>query len=131
MAFSVPTFNLTCNIFDGPWLTRVLRLTSPCNLAYGRRVTQLFGTDPQTDVSTGNAMQLLLPASTDIRDFSNAAISDCVECPAGSGRWYGVSMVDDVGKGFDNEYRLAIIDKIYQAKNPLEYPLLFWPVPMT
>lgn len=130
MSFSVPQFPLTCNLFRGPWTARVLASTPECNLAYGRRVTQIFADVPIDNDVTSNAMQLLLPAGTDVRDFSNWFTPDVVECPAGSGRWYGVQSVDDVGKGFDNEYRLALIVKIYEALDPIAYPGLFWPVPI-
>lgn len=104
MAFVLPTFNLTCNIFTNGLGWGPLRLSSPCNLAYSKRVNQM--------VSEGffpvNAA-LLLPALTDIRGPLNASGFDGVECPAGSGRWYIVSGVEDIGKGFANEHRCATL----------------------
>jgi hypothetical protein len=55
-------------------------------------------------------MELLLPMRTDIRASWNGASEDLVEVPAGSLRFYGVYWVDDVGRGFLNEYRLALLD---------------------
>jgi hypothetical protein len=130
LAFSVPTFPLLCNIYRGPWTSRALASSPPCNLAYGRRVTWYDLDDPGDISSPANTMQLLLPALTDVRSLVNAIVSDVVECPAGTGRWYGVVSVDDVGKGFPNEYRLAAVTCIYEALNPTLYPGLFWPVPI-
>ena len=60
-------------------------------------------------------MWLLLPAGTDIRDSTNYSFTvdktDMVEVPAASGRIYVVEWVDDVGKGFPNEFRVAAIAK--------------------
>jgi hypothetical protein len=131
MAFSVPTFNLVCKIYTGPW-PGVLRLSPFCNLATGRRVVWWGngGNDSPTTLY-GATPLLLVPPLTDIRDSSCGPTPDFVEVPALSGRWYVVQMVDDVGKGFPNEYRLATIGKIFQGVNgSLDYPGLFWPTPI-
>lgn len=130
MSFTVPEFPLVCNLFRGPWTARALASSPDCNLAWGRRVGQIeIGLTPFGDAG-GNVMQLLLPKGTDVRTVLNAVTNDVVEVPAGSGRWYGVAGVDDVGKGFANEYRLAIIVQICEALDPAAYPGLFWPVPI-
>lgn len=107
--YNVPTFNLTCNIwrnaaFGGPPTYAAV----PCNLAMGRRVRlpQVFLPPDPTD-SFAPVMQLLLPARTDVQDSASAVDADIVEVPAGTGRYYVVNDVDDVGRGFANEYRLA------------------------
>lgn len=130
MAFSVPTFPLMAGLYRGPWTARVYVEDLPCNLAMGRRVNvSWFDQVPQAE-AVGMFYQLLFPALSDIRDLSNAITPDVVEVPSGSGRWYGVAYVDDVGKGFVNEYRLAFAQKIYEALDPTAYPGLFWPVPI-
>ena len=126
MAFEIPTFNILCNIFPCTGLGYLVDMVGgtprlanqPCNLAHGRRVavTSTGGTTlPGIPQMT---MGLLLPALTDIRgpqDNISAAqpetgiVGDYVECPSGTGRWYGVAAVDDVGKGFANEYRYAAL----------------------
>lgn len=131
MAFTVPEMPLTCDIYQGPWLTKVLRVSSPCNLAVGRRVQDgelpigiVFGMSMPT-------MSLLLPSGTDIRDYSTNDLDyDIVECPQGSGRWYGVLGVDDVGKGFGNEHRLAYLSKIYEFLDPTPLAGCVWPTPI-
>jgi hypothetical protein len=133
MAFILPAFNLTCNLYTGPWLTKVLRASPPCNLAWGRRVNpnQILGsTFPGFDFQ--QAMSLLLPAGTDVRDASQSdpIVYDIVEVPAASGRFYGVFVVDDIGKGFSNEHRCAVILKIYQSMDPVVFAGLIWPTPM-
>lgn len=131
MAYSIPTFDQTCNIFTGPWPTRVLRIADQeCNLQYGRRVANY------NDFPTGNdfsiCMSLLLPALTDVRSTACGYIADSVECPAGSGRIYFVAGVDDVGKGFPNEYRIAVLIAASEPRQGTgsEYLGLFWPTPI-
>jgi hypothetical protein len=46
--------------------------------------------------------------------------ADTVEVPAGSGRYYAILAVDDVARGFENEYRLALAEPAYNL----------WPVPI-
>jgi hypothetical protein len=108
----------------------VLRYISvPCNLALGRRIQQA-GNDYTNQLYGGAAPSLLLPPGTDIRDDSCVSGRDVVEVPAASGRWYFVSLVDDVGKGFPNEYRIASIGKACQRIDPVLFPGLFWPTPI-
>lgn len=121
MAYSLPSFNLLCNIYTKTALTvlpapRIANV--PCNLAHGRRVY------PVGVPGVAGAAKLLLPAGTDIRDASTlgANLADTVEVPAGSGRHYVVITVDDLGKGFANEHRYAIISKTVQYG--------FWPAPI-
>jgi len=67
---------------------------------------------------------LLVPAGTDIRDWSQNWEGGIIECPAGSGRIYSVKHVDDVAKGFPNEYRVVMMTKTTNGDaNP-------WPIPM-
>jgi len=130
VAFTVPTFNLVCNIFTGPWLAKALRVAdSPCNLAFGRRTQQSSNIDPFENLSFTQPT-LLLPLLTDVRDQSVTGIEDVLECPSGSGRWYQVIGVDDIGKGFANEHRAAVLMKIYDTIDPTDYPGLFWPNPI-
>lgn len=118
MAFTLPDFNLTCDIYTAgspnQFNDKVFRLSSPCNLAFGRRVMVFPGEWAQDNGTGTPSAQLLLPALTDIRDWpgSPSPGPDIVECPAGTGRWYIVLGVDDLGKGFVNEHRYALIAKI-------------------
>jgi len=134
VAFTVPDFNIVCDIYQGPWLTRVLRsAATPCNLAFSRRVVEpQSGFDPSAGFETlTNIMSLLLPPLTDVRDHFQGTGYDVVEVPSGSGRWYAVAGVDDIGKGFPNEHRCAWLTKIGDSLNSVEFAGLVWPVPMT
>jgi len=114
MAFRLPTFNLTCNIYpmNAPNIPDI-PLNPPriadqiCQLTYGRRVNvaSTGGTD-EAGVPL-QSMNLLLPAGVDIRGPQDTVSADMVEVPAGSQRWYWVIFVDDVAKGFGNEHRTA------------------------
>jgi hypothetical protein len=132
MAFTLPNFNLSVDIYTGPWLTRVLRLSTTGNLAMGKRTAiNTLSIDP-IDSTTGLSPELLLPPLTDVRDVasSGANLADIVEVPAGSGRWYWVTSVDDIGKGFSNEHRCATLLKIWEGVDSTRFPGLFWPTPI-
>lgn len=131
MVFTVPSFPLPVDVYSGPWISRSLRLSTEGNLAPGRRVYTLpAGNDPGSFIAT-IAMYLLVPAFTDVRDMSCGGVHpDVIECPAGSGRWYGVMVVDDAGKGFANEHRVVIMTKIFQTLNGTDYNGLVWPSPI-
>lgn len=113
MAYNIPTFNLTCAIYTyvappGPLL--IPRLTPACNLQYARKVNAGIQEYSYGDPDIAGIMYLLLPLLTDVRPccvYNVLAQQDLVICPAGSGRIYSVLSVDDVGKGFPNEYRVA------------------------
>jgi hypothetical protein len=89
------------------------------NLAWGKR-TAVPSTGGTSDIGIPLfTMTLLLPKLTDIRGDPFGNNSDTVGVPSGSGRLYLVAFVDDLGKGFDNEHRGAILQQI-----------LPWPVPI-
>lgn len=130
MAFTIPSFPILCNVFDGPVWPAPLRIADlPCNLAIGRRV-QIDGFDRGSSPGLGMAPTLLVPALSDLRDESCSTDADLVEVPAGSGRVYLVCCVDDFGKGFPNEHRAAALTKACAFVDPSRYPGLFWPVPI-
>jgi hypothetical protein len=111
MAYSVPTFPLSVNVwrFGNP-TSNPPDLVTVGNLALGRRVTtQWWNWGSQTFPSLFNV--LLVPASTDVRGWNDAVGRDTVECPAGSRRYYTVEWVDDSGKGFANEHRVAVLSQ--------------------
>jgi hypothetical protein len=107
--FTLPTFNLTCNIWNGTNpLSQPPDVISVCNLAFGRRTAAKDESDTG-GISSGYYMYLLLPAGTDIRAEGVGLTSSAVECPAASGRYYHTYWVDDSGKGFPNEHRVAVL----------------------
>ena len=147
MAFRIPTFGLNVNLWRaGTGATNPPDLVFTGNLSPGKR--SMMVSTLVTGAGAGFAptsalfdyqlfMELLCPRVTDIRagDPGNAAFPDLVECPAGSGRYYLVVWVDDVAKGFSNEYRIALIvhytktlaatvawANVYGAPN-------YWPLP--
>lgn len=131
MAFSVPSFPLPVQIYTGPYLTRLLRLGTLANLAPGRRsYPYLDDLGPGVTSPLSVATVLLVPKLTDIRDSQCGGPADLVQFPSGSGRWYIVQNVDDVAKGFSNEFRTAVIVKVSQFLDPIEFAGLFWPVPI-
>lgn len=131
MAFSLPTFPITCNIYNFSGGVLTLRLGAvPCNLAVGKRV-QIDGLARGSDGAIGAAPSLLLPPGTDIRDLVSSTSWDIVEVPSGSTRWYQVSCVEQVGLGFDNHHVIAAITKASGNIDGGAFPGLIWPTPDT
>lgn len=131
MAFVLPTFNVSVSIFTGVFPFVGPRLVVMGNLALGKRVTiynsaAFYGADGLA----GSVPKILLPAATDIRDAACSNLPDVVEIPSGSGRWYQVGLVDDIGKGFANEHRFAELAKLWQNSGGIACPGLFWPTPI-
>lgn len=103
-------------------------LVTQCNLANGRvahvPVWQPFLNSNHAMLMSSSA---LFPKGTDIRDLSCAGAADVVEIPAGTGRFYWVTFCDDIGKGFTNEHRWAVIQKVWTYG---AWAIYRWPVPM-
>lgn len=86
----------------------------PCQLQLGERVN-----NQDTGVNAYFAY-LLCPKLTPITEQPPPMTPiPIVEVPQGTGRYYMVVWVDDVGKGFVNEYRQAQIQKMRP-----------WPIPI-
>ncbi len=133
MAFRPPTFNLNCNLWRKPNV-----VTNPpdrqfmVNLSLGRRVMGI--PLAQTNALAGRILvsEALCPALTDIVGVVSNVVLDCVEIPAGTGRFYAVAAVDDVGKGFPNEYRFALLlhmDTSVQTLTANPWAATVWPIP--
>jgi hypothetical protein len=130
MAFTVPTFNLLCDVYSGPWPTKSLRISDlPCNLA-AARPAKSTAVENEGELWINGYMTLLVPALTDLRMLGQGVQNDILEVPAGTGRWYQLNFVDDVGKGFSNEHRMALLVQIAEPLLPSQFPGLFWPIPM-
>jgi hypothetical protein len=118
--YRIPTFNLFCDIYSGGGVgafpvtlppVGVARITNQeCALIYGSR-TQVASTGGTGSVGVPLlSMNLVVPEGTDVRGLQDSLTGpDIVEVPSGSGRWYGVAWVDDIGKGYLNEHRTAMI----------------------
>lgn len=110
MAYSVPKMPLLFNAWG--YLTP---LADPPRLS--GRPCQLRGPAFPGAITTGGNLQqpfhwiLVVPKREDLRDGWNGFSPDFIECPAGTGRFYRVLFVDDIARGFTNEYRIAILTK--------------------
>jgi hypothetical protein len=105
-----PTFNLVANVwvnFVGVWVYPPLiafTYATPAQFQLGERVYGFPG--------FGSRGFILLPKATDVHFARGLGGLDYIEIPAGSGRVYLVNDVDDVGKGFVNEYRQVDCSKV-------------------
>lgn len=119
MPYTIPTFNITCDIFTSHAFGAAARLANiPCNLAWGKRVNA-----PATGGTTSLGvvlipMTLLLPATVDIRGTNSSTGDDGVEVPSGSGRRYTVLFADFVGYGFANAHKGAVLYQYPPFKTP-------------
>lgn len=107
MSFLAPNFNLTANV----WRNAVFVLPPPAPTLVTPAV--LFGKHLPFSIAGAppGKVELLIyigvPKLTDVRGTAGGNGADEIELPAGSGRYYAVQLVDDVGKGYLNEYRVA------------------------
>lgn len=123
MAYILPSFNLVANVHTYAFgAVGVLRIANqPCQL---RAPSPNYSGILQPSASQYTAMCAMWPALTDIRDVYTGTFNqpDVVEIPAGSGRYYQVQMVDDIGKGFANEHRFCTLLKATYALWPIPIP---------
>lgn len=120
MPFVLPTFNLAVNLWHNgnvpPAAPDVITIG---NLTPGRRTIGKFASEVGGAEAPAN-MFLLVPAGTDIRDAKGGTGDDLAEVPAGSGRFYTVRFVDDIGFGFANEHRFGILSGL--GPWPIPFP---------
>lgn len=122
MPYRLPTFNLTCSIWTfGAYPGGVPRETGvPCQWRTITRLTSV-STGDTSDSSNYTITEMLVPKRTDIRGSQ--------ETPGNSPDTLVLNVEDgslpfviydtyDVGKGFTNEYRIALVRKRQ-----------LWPVP--
>ena len=109
--------NLVCDIYHN--MAAVLPPAGPPALVAVPCQLQ-FRAVPNNVYVLWGMMGLVVPMLTDIASARGLPFpfNDLVECPQGSGRFYEVLFVDDFGKGFANEHRIAMMTKIPP-----------WPVP--
>jgi hypothetical protein len=129
MAYTLPTFNLRVNVYRWNGSGYTYFATYDCNLAMGRRTSQ-YSSAMEPGDQGGLTPSLLLPPLTDIQDNSTGSHADVAECPAGTRRWYNVSCVDDIGKGFPNEHRIATLAKGGWFGDWITFGFTPWPSPI-
>ena len=110
MGFQPPTFNLAVNVwrYTTP-KANPPNLTTSGNLSFGKTRPTITALQVSGRLWYYPCIDLCLPKGTDIRGHTRPIGQDFVEVPAGTGRYYCAIRVEDVAKGFTNEYRLAII----------------------
>lgn len=102
-----PDFNIQCNMYRLPDVYPGTPTdTFDCQLYLASRgILDVTPGDPAAWVPP---IYLRLPALTDIRP------ADQIECPIGTGRLYLIRWVEDMHKGFVNEYRIGILEQTVQ-----------------
>lgn len=114
-----PVFNLLCNVwYNQGAVIPVMPAKTIANLGCQLRTGELIS---RNLLGISTIVYLAVPKLTDLAGNPfrpGIGIGDLIECPAGSLRYYRLDWVDDVGKGFVNEYRVAAMTK-----------MLPWPFP--
>lgn len=121
MPYRLPVFNLSGKVWTGPVMIPpggAARLTVQCSI-------RVYKTAFAVTTENANACVVIrFPALTDIRPkyglVQGMGSPDVIECPAGSGRFYEAEALEDVAKGFANEYRLVVVK---QLGRPAGYPI--------
>jgi len=107
VAYVIPEMPLEYNLWrSGNAPPAAPDVTRFCNLAMGRRVSSYQGV---ISFPTEPIMSLLVLAGEDIRGPQCGAPDVVIEVPANTGRFYQILGVDDIGKGFLNEHRVALL----------------------
>lgn len=104
----IPAMPLLANIWWGQGAVIPVGLPNialvACTLVLGDRIPYV--------ANLNYGCYILFPALTDVAAAPRNLLlpnADLVECPAGSLRYYVVEFVDDVAKGFANQYRSAMV----------------------
>jgi hypothetical protein len=134
MGFAVPTMPVPVDLWRfGTPVGNPADLSFSANLSFRKDGRPFVAIQGGGSVSYLTAVELLCPKLTDIRGHTAAPFNgDRVEVPAGSGRFYAVIFVEDVGKTFANEYRLAILAQLTSlviGYTGQPWGPLLWPVP--
>lgn len=110
MAYAIPKMPILCNIFtfNTPTAGPPRAAGRPCQL---RGVSFPTSAGHAANLQQPTSWILVLPKREDIRDGWSNFSPDIVEVPAGTGRFYRVLYVDDIARGFTNEYRVATLTK--------------------
>lgn len=105
--YVIPVFNVNVAFWRfGTSIANPPDVLALGNLSPGKIVSGDKGSDASP---IGQSMWLRLPKGTDAQDLKNGVGPDTCECPYTSGRFYVVEIVDDIGGGFANEHRFAVL----------------------
>ena len=121
MAFQLPNFNITVNIWTvgmNPATTPPRVSGAPANLAWGKRVSTMSTGGTGSAGVLVSTMTLLIESTCDIRGRQATGGSDTVEIPAGSGRYYVCETADYIGYGFPNQHKGAVVSQRFPFKTP-------------
>lgn len=123
MPYVIPAMPLTCRIWThfipGTSTYAAPDQTVSCNLSPGKRVLsiidslRIYSSDGHTVFCM--PMELLLPALTQVSAGNPNKTPSVIEVVPNSLRLYWCVYVDDIGKGFANEHRLAIMRMINES----------------
>lgn len=120
--YKLPTFNLMLNYWNSfisvipPTIPPTLTVKCQLRMSRAAAVAGVAGSSS----GPGPIMFINVPPFTPIQGGMGLGshVSTLIECPAGTGRYYRVLWVDDVAKGFNNEYRVCCVFA-NKAPNPI------------
>lgn len=117
--YHLPKFPLTVNL----WREKLIPVGGSPDLVTSGQLRWLNRGTSQLQVISGldigATRTLYVPARFDVRPIPASHKPDVVEVPAGTGRFYFVIDVDDVARGFGNEFRCALLSVALFPVGPL------------
>jgi hypothetical protein len=109
MAKKIPLFPMTANVWrNASAIPGPPDLVVQCQLHVPTAGRAAYGSTP-TLIAGTLFRSIYVPKGTDLRPIWPSSLPDVIECPAGTGRFYHVWDLDDVAKGFPNEFRCASV----------------------
>lgn len=102
-----PVFNLMCSGWRPPNVP-------PAPSDYSLQCQLYIASRGLIDITPGNPALWVPPIYLRVPPFSDIRPDDIIECPLGSGRLYSVRWVEDLHKGFPNEYRVGVLEQTFQ-----------------
>jgi len=132
VAFHLPTFNLLAGHWPGYGTGPLPPGSAPPNIIPCQlriyKTAMVLGRLAQGLVVVGICMPAHVPVAGNVGFI--VGNGDLLEVPHLSQRFYLAICVDDVAKGFPNEYRMATLDKIWASTLWVPYGIPNWPIPI-
>lgn len=132
MPYVIPAMPLDCDVwwnydptvtmYSAPDINKVKGCLSP-----GKRVMLSVPTPTSSPTFYEYPVELLLPPLTNISGETDVVFTSVVEVPTGSHRFYVVTYVDDIAKGFANEHRYILMNMFKVAMVFID---VTWPFPI-
>jgi len=111
MPYRLPEFNQTCTITTLAWLGRPSSVQSAVPVQV-MGVSKLYTTESEAFATTSRVTTIMkFPARTYVLGQETDPQSSLIQVDDDEGTTYRAKAVWDVGQGFGNEYRAALVER--------------------